>query len=359
MMEPGRARARQLDDDTSFVDSVGMQQEISTISYPPTRMDIYREIPHVDQDPTYYDRPILKEPTWIWTVPAYFYAGGLGGSAAIMAAALDPRGQRQLARRLRQLGLAATIAGSGLLIADLGRPERFLNMLRVLRVTSPMSVGSWVLAANGGMLSASVACAALGGGLSGPWSLLARSTGFGSALLSAAQCTYPAVLLSCTAVPVWQETRLTLPFLFAASAAGSLGSLYDMLGQQEPALQQFSNAGKAIELVAAVAVEKDAGRTGQRVARPLKEGLSGKLWRASAVLTGTSLALSLLPGKAAWKRRLSGVCGTAGAIALRFAALEAGKASARDPRASFHPQRARLAKSSDSATPKLSPECSP
>lgn len=342
-MERDAAKARQLDEDLVMVDSVGMRQRVEQLNAPPTAMEVYGDIPHVAGDPTYYERPLLKQPTWIWTVPAYFYAGGLGGAAAIIAGALDWRGEHEPARRLRRTALLATVVGSGLLVADLGRPERFLNMLRVLRVTSPMSVGSWVLAANGATLGCSVGSALLRERVPGPWGAVARISGYQAALLSSIQCTYPAVLLCCTAVPIWQQTRHALPFLFAASAISSVGSLADLMGWEEPGLAIFSNAGKALELAASVSVEKEAELAPERVGQPFREGLSGKLWRASAVLTGASLALTLWPGKSPWRRRLSGLCGTAGALALRFAALEAGKASARDPRASFHTQRQRLA----------------
>src|SRR5918912_3378961 len=95
---------------------------------------------------TYYDRPVLKEPVWIWAVPAYFYVGGVAGAAATLGAvtALSRDDDLEvLARRCRALAAGGTVAGSALLVYDLGRPERFLNMLRVFRPSSPLNVGSW------------------------------------------------------------------------------------------------------------------------------------------------------------------------------------------------------------------------
>ena len=51
----------------------------------------------------------------------------------------------RLRRRCRRLSLVSIIVGTAALIADLGRPSRFFNMLRVFRPTSPMSMGSWLL----------------------------------------------------------------------------------------------------------------------------------------------------------------------------------------------------------------------
>ena len=101
-------------------------------------------------DPTYYDKPVIKPPVWIWAVPAYFYVGGVAGAAMALALAGQVFGGRKLRHfeeRCRWIGAVGGGIGTALLIHDLGRPERFLFMLRVFRATSPMSIGSWVLAA--------------------------------------------------------------------------------------------------------------------------------------------------------------------------------------------------------------------
>ena len=101
--------------------------------------------PSPEAGPTYYDRPVLKEPVWIWAVPAYFYAGGLAGASAILAEACESlvdEGAEDLVARARWIAALAGATGSALLVHDLGRPERFLHMLRVFRPTSPMSIES-------------------------------------------------------------------------------------------------------------------------------------------------------------------------------------------------------------------------
>src|SRR5918993_3586740 len=98
--------------------------------------------------PSYYDLPLLKSPVWTWEVPAYFFVGGAAGAAAVIGAAATASGGRSdLVRDARWIAAAGAAASAPLLIADLGRPERFLNMLRVFKLRSPMSVGAWTLVA--------------------------------------------------------------------------------------------------------------------------------------------------------------------------------------------------------------------
>ena len=98
--------------------------------------------------PSYYNQPMLKQPTWIWSIPTYFYVGGVAGVSAAFGAAAQlfaPKPMQSLVIRSRWVGTVGGALSAGLLIHDLGRPERFLNMLRVFRPSSPMSMGSWIL----------------------------------------------------------------------------------------------------------------------------------------------------------------------------------------------------------------------
>jgi hypothetical protein len=277
-------------------------------------------------------------------VPAYFYAGGTAGAAAVLGAAAqasDREGLRGLVARARRIAAAGTAVGAALLVYDLGRPERFLNMLRTFRPTSPMNLGSWLLATAGPVTGASALLSDRKGGL---LSSLGDAAGAAAGITGLPMAGYTAVLLSNTAVPVWQGTRKTLPWLFTASSVSGAASLLDLgaLGRrEEKVVRRFGAAGKVAELAAMAAVEREAGRV-ERVGRPFREGVSGALWRASKALTAASLALSLLPGRSRGRRVASGLLGTMGAVAVRFAVFHAGKASARDPRATFHQQRAGL-----------------
>ena len=281
-------------------------------------------------DPTYYGKPVLKQPVWIWTVPLYFYVGGVSGAALVLGGVArlwgDP-GLHPLVRKSHLVGFVGGGIGSVLLIADLGRPERFLAMLRVLKLRSPMSIGSWVLA----IAPPCAGAAAL---------FHDRISSTLAGVLGIPLAGYTAVLLSNTAIPVWNETRGTLPFLFMASAAASAAQvlkLFELPPQARTVVNTFGLAGSIVELAAGHMVEQQAGRI-PAVGKPFHEGLPGILWKASKVLTVAGIAFSIFPrSKRAY--RTAAILGTAGAIAMRFAIFHAGKASALDPRATFHAQR--------------------
>lgn len=299
------------------------------------------DAPSAPDGPTYYERPVLKDPVWIWAVPAYFFTGGAAGAAAVLGAAAqaaDRRGLHGLVKRCRSLAAVGSAVGAVLLVHDLGRPERFLNMLRVFRPTSPLSVGSWVLAAAVPLMAG----AALASDADGPLDGVGNAAGYGAGALGLPLAGYPAVLLSNTAVPVWNESRRSLPTLFVASAIASAASLLELTRlntREQRIVRRFGLAGKVAELAATLAVEREASRI-ETVGRPLKEGQSGSLLRTGKVLTGVSLGLSILPGKGALKRTASALLGVAGALALKFGIFHAGQASTRDPRATFRQQRA-------------------
>jgi formate-dependent nitrite reductase membrane component NrfD len=288
---------------------------------------------------TYYDLPVIKQPVWIWTVPVYFFTGGVAGAAMVMGATaqlVGGRRQRRFADLCHWTGAIGGAVSSVLLISDLGRPSRFLAMLRVLRLSSPMSVGSWILASATPLAGAS----ALFARTRGPLRSLGSAAGIGAGILGAPLATYTAVLLAHSAVPVWLATRRSLPLLFGASAATSLASVFELipLPRHERAIvRRFGIAGRATDLIASRLVENDACSDGH-VGAPFKHGLSGALWKTSKALITATLVLSLLPGESRLRRRLAGILGIAGALAVRFAVFHAGKASARDPRATFRQQ---------------------
>jgi formate-dependent nitrite reductase membrane component NrfD len=324
----------------------GSGQRVTSIEEAyPSQPSLWREAPSrsfVGDEPTYYDRPLLKGPVWVWAVPVYFYVGGTAGAAAVLGAAAQAVGGREvrgLVKSCRWIAAVGCAVGSALLTYDLGRPERFLHMLRVFRPTSPMSVGSWVLVG----AASSSAGAALLAERTGFLGKLGDAAGYAAAVFGLPLAGYTAVLVGSTAVPVWKEARRSLPPLFMASAMSGAASLFGLLPlppRAEKIVHRFGTVGKVADLIAMAAVERDAGRV-EPVGKPLREGVAGTLWQAARALTGASLAVSLLPGRARWKRIAQGVLGTAGALSLRFAVLQAGRASARDPRATFRSQRSR------------------
>lgn len=288
---------------------------------------------------TYYDRPLLKAPVWIWSVPLYFFVGGVAGAAMTLGLAVQLLGGRRLRKFSETCHWTGAIGGgigSVLLISDLGRKARFLAMLRVFRPTSPMSVGSWVLAL-ATPLSAGSALLTSG---RGPVRTAGLAAGIGAGVLGMPLATYTAVLLGNSAVPVWMATRKSLPLLFGASSAAGLASVFDLMplaNRERAVVRNFGIAGRLADLVVTHAVESDACAN-PRVGLPLSRGVSGVLWKSAKILTAVSLALSLVPGKSDTRRRTAGVFGVFGSLALRFAIIHAGKASALDPRATFSQQ---------------------
>jgi formate-dependent nitrite reductase membrane component NrfD len=293
--------------------------------------------------PSYYGAPAIKSPVWLPTIPLYFFVGGMAGATSALGAAvelLDGTRLASLGRRCRWIGMLGDMASSALLIQDLGRPSRFLNMLRVFRPTSPMSMGAWVLAGSGAMNTASVLAQL------GRLGVVARKLGNASSLVGGALgmplSGYTAVLLSNSAVPVWQGTYRTLPLLFMASSMASAGSLLELFPpdskRERRALRRFGLIGKVAELATGFAVEHEAGRS-EEILRPLKQGVPGLLWKTAKACGATGLALSLLPGRQRWKQVTASVLTLAGALATRYALYEAGKASTKDPHATFVPQR--------------------
>ena len=300
---------------------------------------------------SYYDRPIIKPPVWkVPDVPAYLYLGGVAGVSAAMAALADVSG-RPLLRRVGRLAAAfgATVS-VGALVHDLGRPSRFVNMLRVFKPTSPLSVGSWILAPFGTLAGATAASE-----LTGVAPGLARLAGAGAGVLGPALTTYTAVLLADTAVPAWHEAYRELPFVFAGSALASGGSVGMLAGGEAGPARAIAVTGAVIELGATAALERRVGP----VARAYRTGRAGKVLRSARAATLAGAAGTLLAGRVRRRQRLvslvSAALLNAGSAATRYGIFEAGMASARDPEYTVVPQRQRLTDAHSADTTKDDP----
>ncbi|MFF3160703.1 MULTISPECIES: NrfD/PsrC family molybdoenzyme membrane anchor subunit [unclassified Streptomyces] len=288
---------------------------------------------------SYYGKPVLNKPTWkALDIAGYLYLGGLAGASSLLAAGAQLGGRPALARPAK-LGAAGAISLSlAALVHDLGRPARFLNMLRVFKPTSPMSVGSWVLSAY-----APLTLAAAAADVAGRYRLAGSAATAGAAVLGPAVATYTAVLLSDTAVPSWHEGYRQLPYVFAGSAATAASGLAlaaAPAGQAGPA-RRMAALGAALELGAFRLMKQRMGLA----AEPYEQGRPQRLLRAAEALTAGGAALALLSGRVR-DRRLGLVAGAAllsGSAALRFGVFQAGVASAEDPKYTVVPQRERLA----------------
>lgn len=274
---------------------------------------------------TYYDRPVLKAPVWTREVPWYVFAGGLAGASAVLAAAARRSGNEALAGAAARAAAAGALVSPALLVADLGRPERFHHMLRVAKPTSPMSVGTWVLTIFG---PASVLAGLLRpGGRLGPLQRAAEGT---AATLGPVMATYTAVLFANTAIPVWHEARTELPFVFASSAAAAAGGAAALTTPPASAgpARRLAAGAALVELGAARLMERRLGFLG----RPYREGDAGRYGRAARWCSAAGAALVGLGGT---RRRPLVVAGSglvlAGSACQRWAVYRAGFQSARDP----------------------------
>lgn len=300
---------------------------------------------------SYYGRPVVKASPWELDVPAYLFLGGVAAGSSLLAAGADVTDRPALRRTGRLgalIGLSLSIVA---LVHDLGRPSRFLNMLRVVKVTSPMSVGTWLLTAYG-PFAALAAVAELrphlprglrDGRFGRALGASGRPAGLTAAVIAPTIASYTAVLLSDTATPTWHDAHRHLPFVFAGSAAaasGGLGMIGAPLSEAAPA-RRLAVGGALLELTVAHRMEQAMGVT----AEPLHEGHAGALLKASKALTLAGAAGAvLLGGRNRTAASVSGVALMAGSACLRFGLFEAGQASARDPKYTVVPQRERLAR---------------
>jgi formate-dependent nitrite reductase membrane component NrfD len=229
------------------------------------------------------------------------------------------------------------------LVHDLGRPSRFYNMLRVAKITSPMSVGTWILTAFGPMAGLAAAGEMLGGprGVRRLVRLASRPAGLVAAGLAPALASYTAVLLSDTATPSWHEAGRHLPFVFVASAsaaAGGMAMVATPLAEAGPA-RAMAMAGAVADLAISARMESAMGL----VAEPMHQGNAGRYLKAAKILTAGGAIGTWLGGRRSRiTSALSGVALLAGSVCTRFGIVHAGQQSAADPRYTVEPQRRRL-----------------
>jgi hypothetical protein len=284
---------------------------------------------------SYYGRPVIKSPVWKPEIPWYFFLGGVAGASAPLAWTADVTGNRRLGRNAGMICLAAASASPVLLITDLGVPARFFNMMRVFKVTSPMNMGSWILAGTG--TAAAIATAHERFGMFGRLGRVARGL---SALFGLPLATYTAALLSNTAVPAWHEARRELPFVFAGSAGASAGAAAAIVtppADARPA-RRLAVLGVLVEVASARLMEHRLGE----LAEPYREGDAGMYSKLAKGLSAAGAAVMAARGG----RRSSAVAGgamiMAGSVCERWSVFKAGVGSAKDPRYTVGPQRARL-----------------
>ncbi|MFJ6087791.1 NrfD/PsrC family molybdoenzyme membrane anchor subunit [Streptomyces sp. NPDC092369] len=284
---------------------------------------------------SYYGRPIIKAPSWsAQDIAGYFFLGGLAGAGSVLAAGAQLTGRTTTATAMKMSSLAAVSLSAAALVHDLGVPSRFPNMLRVLKPTSPMSVGSWLLAGYGPAAAAAAVTAA-----TGRMPRAGAAATAAAALLGPAVASYTAVLAADTAVPAWHGAHRELPYLFAASATAAASGMALVLGPVH------ESAPARCAAVLAAGAEEAANRAAERrlgmVAETYRQGRAGTLLRTARLLTATGATTGLLLGHRSRPAAvLAGLALLAGSACTRFGVFAAGVASAQDPKYTVVPQRA-------------------
>jgi hypothetical protein len=292
--------------------------------------------PVADELHGYYGIPMLKEPQWTWEVPIYFFVGGAAGSASVIGTAANWLGaDEELVRDARFVAAGGAILSSALLIADLGRSSRFLNMLRVFKPHSPMSVGAWVLAAFGSASGAAAFAEIVRTKYDvGPVRIVANIAETFACATALPLATYTGVLIGTSVIPVWNHNIKSLPIHFGMSGVNSGVSILELLGHDRShALNLLGIGASALETYEGYHLEFQ--RT-HEINCPLKEGVSGWITRIGGILSGpVPLAMRLAaefasPRNSRKLRRGAAAASIAGSLCTRVGWVQAGHVSARD-----------------------------
>jgi Polysulphide reductase, NrfD len=293
------------------------------------------------QEPGEINGPIIKPPVWTWEVPLYFWVGGIAAGSSFVALACDLAGDADAAATARKVALAAVMPAPLLLISDLGRPGRFLNMLRIFKPRSPMNLGAWCLVAFSWTDTVAVGADLVGRRRT------AQVFGAASAALGSYLGSYTGVLLACTAVPLWARSRAFLGpiFVFTATATGAAATRLTLTAAhgRDPdnptrrALSMIETGAMAAELALSTINDRRRGR----LSEVFSKGRPGVLFRGAKLTALAGLALQGLRGRRPWAEHAASACYLGAGLAFRYAWVEAGKASAHD-----HEAVARMARES-------------
>jgi hypothetical protein len=292
--------------------------------------------PVADAQHGYYGIPMLKQPQWKWEIPLYFFVGGAAGAASVIGTAANWLGNDEdIVRDARFVAAGGALLSSALLIADLGRPSRFLNMLRVFKPNSPMSVGAWVLTAFGTASGAAAFAELVRTKYDvGPVRVLGNIAETFSCATALPLATYTGVLIGSSVIPVWNHNIETLPVHFGMSGLNSGVSILELLGHDRShALNLLGIGASAMETYEGFHVEF---KREHEINRPLKEGLSGWLTRLGGLLSGpVPLALRIAAEFTGSRnsrklRRAAAASSIAGSLATRVGWVKAGRESAKD-----------------------------
>jgi hypothetical protein len=293
----------------------------------------------IPRKPGYYGQPVVKPPVWTWQVPLYFFMGGIAGMSAVIASGAVIFHHVDLARVAMWLAaIAGAILSPILLIMDLGRPQLFLNMLRVFKHRSAMSMGAWILSLFGacavpGLIALELhAHQVFSGSLDQLLRLAAGTFIFGSAIFGTLLATYTGVLIGATVIPAWFLHRVLLPIHFGTAGLGSAAAVLELLGHRIPALNflGFYAAGVESALLIWLSFDKHGAAD-----RAIHEHSSGWLIRIGEVLNGPLAIVLRLFGQVP----LAALSFLIGALVSRVGWIAVGKVSGSDPESVFAAER--------------------
>ena len=293
-----------------------------------------RQVPDAEFS-SYYGLPVVRDTVWGADIPSYLFLGGLAGASSGLGAGAHLTGNRELALAAKAAAAGAISLSMVALVHDLGRPARFVNMLRVLKVTSPMSVGTWLVSGYAPLALTAAACA-----VTRRLPLTGAAATFGAAAIGPAVASYTAVLLSDTATPAWHGAYQELPYLFVGSAATAAGGFGMLAVRPDRARQavRLAIAGATAELAARHLLERRLGANSE----PYHTGRPGTLMKAAEALTVAGLAGAMFAGRHRAAAAVSGAALLVASALTRFGVFEAGRVSARDPKYTVDLQRDRI-----------------
>jgi formate-dependent nitrite reductase membrane component NrfD len=289
--------------------------------------------------PGYYGQSVVKPPVWTWEIPLYFFCGGISGMSAVIAFAARLFHHVDLSRTsLWVAAIGGAVVSPILLIMDLGRPHLFLNMLRVFKHRSPMSMGAWILTAFGTCAVPGLIALELHAHQIFPETvdqLLSVAAGifiFAAAIFGTLLATYTGVLIGATAIPAWFLHRTFLPIHFGTAGLGSAAAVLELLGHRIAALNFIGFYAAAVETVLLIwlSVAKHGAAD-----RAIHEHASGRLIRIGEVLNGPLALLLRFFGFIPF----AAISFLAGALISRMGWIAVGKVSGADPEAVFASQQ--------------------
>jgi len=288
----------------------------------------------IPRKPGYYGSPVVRPPVWTWEVPLYFFFGGIAGMSAVIALGAALFHHVDLARGAMWIAaIAGAVISPVLLIMDLGRPHLFLNMLRVFKHRSAMSMGAWILSAFGACAVPGLIALELHAHQMFPAvdQLLRIAAGIlivGAAIFGTLLATYTGVLIGATAIPAWFLHRTLLPIHFGTAGLGSAAAILELLGHRTPALNFIGFYAASVELALLIWLSLNKHGAADRA---IHEHGSGWLIRIGEILNGP-LALvlrffGLIP--------LAAISFLLGALVSRMGWIAVGKVSGSDPESVF------------------------